>query len=326
MPKEISIGKLRGLQQCSTPRGVIALLALDHRQNLRKALNPDQPEKTTDQDLIDFKAAIISNLASSASSILLDPQYSAVQSITGDYLPGNVGLVVALEETGYTGDANSRQSSLLDGWSVKKAKWMGASAVKLLVYYHPSAPVSSQIKDLVISVAQQCAEFDLVFFLEPLTYSLTSLNGKLKAEERLEVIIQTAQDLSPLGADILKVEFPVDVSVIKDEHKWSKACGELNAASAIPWVLLSASVDYDTYLKQVNAACSAGASGVAVGRAIWQEAVGLQGQAQADFLRNIACSRLQHIRDLCDQKAKPWITAFSLTERQPDWYRSYPSG
>ena len=37
--QKISIGKLRGLQQISSKRGTFTALALDHRQNLRKA-NP----------------------------------------------------------------------------------------------------------------------------------------------------------------------------------------------------------------------------------------------------------------------------------------------
>ena len=37
--KTLSVGKLRGLQQCTSPRGTFTCLALDHRQNLRKA-NP----------------------------------------------------------------------------------------------------------------------------------------------------------------------------------------------------------------------------------------------------------------------------------------------
>jgi tagatose 1,6-diphosphate aldolase len=324
MTNEISIGKLRGLQQCSTSKGVIALLALDHRQNLRKALHPAQPEKTTDQDLIDFKAAIIANLAPAGSSILLDPQFSAAQAIEGSYLPGNIGLVLALEETGYTGDAHSRQSNILDGWNVKKAKRMGASAVKLLVYYHPDAPVSTRIRDLVRSVGQQCEEDDLAYFIEPLTYSASSPNSKLDAGERCEVILQNARDLTPLGADILKVEFPLDVSVDKDEAEWLEACQKLTKASAIPWVLLSASVDYETYLKQVDTACTVGACGVAAGRAVWQEAVGMQGQALVGFLRTTAFERMRKIRELCDRKARPWESAFSMPHSRPDWYRSYP--
>ena len=36
---ELSIGKLRGLQQCATAQGALAVLALDHRQGLRKAMS-----------------------------------------------------------------------------------------------------------------------------------------------------------------------------------------------------------------------------------------------------------------------------------------------
>ena len=40
----------------------------------------------------------------------------------------------------------------------------------------------------------------------------------------------------------------------------------MTEVSTVPWVLLSASVSYDIYLKQVRVACEAGASGVMAGR------------------------------------------------------------
>jgi len=268
MQNVISLGKFRGLQQSSNQNGLICMLALDHRQNLRKAFNPAHPERVSDQELVDFKAVLISHLAPSASAILLDPLYSAAQSIARNDLPGNIGLVVALEETGYSGESHARQSNLLSGWNPRKAKWMGASAVKLLVYYNPKSPTSTAVRDLIDRIAEQCSEVDLAFFLEPLTYSTESPNGKLDATERRLVILQTVKDLSPLGADILKVEFPLDVQYNQKEKDWLAACSELTSACTIPWVLLSAAVDYDTYLRQVEIACQAGSCGVAVGRAV----------------------------------------------------------
>ena len=41
----ISIGKLRRLQQCSTPDNVFVVLALDHRDELRQALKPIEPDR-----------------------------------------------------------------------------------------------------------------------------------------------------------------------------------------------------------------------------------------------------------------------------------------
>jgi len=46
-------------------------------------------------------------------------------------LPGPKGLLVSMEKTGYSGDSTARITELLPGWSVRKAKRMGASAVKL---------------------------------------------------------------------------------------------------------------------------------------------------------------------------------------------------
>src|SRR5512143_2115427 len=152
----ISIGKLRGLQQCATPRGGFAVMALDHRNNLRHAFRPDSPEPASDLEITRFKDAIVEALALTASAVLLDPELSAAQCIAGQRLPGRTGLLVALEATGYVGDPQDRQSQVLPGWSVAQAKRMGASAAKLLVYYHPDSSQAGEIEDLVRQVADEC--------------------------------------------------------------------------------------------------------------------------------------------------------------------------
>ena len=80
-----------------------------------------------------------SELASEATAVLLDPEVSAAQAIGQGCLPGKIPFVVAVESTGYGGSATARQSQVLPGWSLEKAKRMGASMVKLLVYYHPDS-------------------------------------------------------------------------------------------------------------------------------------------------------------------------------------------
>ena len=113
-----------------------------------------------------------SALASQATAVLLDPEVSAAQAIASHTIPGNVGLVVAVESTGYTGDATARQAQIIPGWSVEKAKRMGASAIKLLVYYHPDSPTATEIEDFTSKIAEECRKQDLVLMLEPLSYSL----------------------------------------------------------------------------------------------------------------------------------------------------------
>ncbi|HMB22718.1 MAG TPA: tagatose 1,6-diphosphate aldolase, partial [Anaerolineales bacterium] len=302
--KPITIGKLRGLQQISSERGTFTTLALDHRQNLRKA----NPSFVADAELSRFKVDVTSVLAEHATAVLLDPEVSAAQAVAQGVIPNHIGLVVAVESTGYTGDAAARHAQIIPGWSVEKAKRMGASAIKLLVYYHPDSATANEIEDFTAKIAEECRKQDLVLMLEPLSYSLTA--QKLTSEEKRYVVVETARQLTPLNVDVLKAEFPLDVNDM-DESKWMEACREISAASVTPWILLSAAVDYDVFLRQVTAACNAGASGIAVGRAVWKEAVTMSGEERMQFLRSVACERLERLTSLCHALARPYTDFYT---------------
>ena len=199
---------------------------------------------------------------------------------------------------------------------------MGASMVKLLVYYHPDSSTTGEIEAFVRQVADECGRHDLGLMLEPLSYSLVA-DKKLASAEKRHVVIETARRLTLPGVDVLKSEFPLDAATDRLEFEWGKACSEISSASRVPWILLSAAVDYDTYLRQVKVACQAGASGIAVGRAIWQEAVGLTGPARTAYLREVARPRLEGLSQLCAELARPWTDFYTPGEITPDWYKTY---
>ncbi|MGD0752626.1 MAG: tagatose 1,6-diphosphate aldolase [Anaerolineales bacterium] len=318
----LSIGKLRGLQQCTSERATFTCLALDHRQNLRRALNPADPASVSDLDLTRFKLDVTAALAGAATAVLLDPQYSAAQSVAGGILPRATPFVVAVESTGYGGEPTARQSQILPGWSVEKAKRMGSSMIKLLVYYHPDSPAATQIEAFVRQVAQECSRYDLALMLEPLSYSLEP-DKKLASAEKKRVVSETACRLTVPGVDVLKVEFPLEISDDPDESEWDKACREISSLSQTPWILLSAAGDYPTYLRQVEVACQAGASGCAVGRAVWQEAVSMAGPVRLAFLKEVALPRLEALTKLCAELARPWTDFYTSAPITPDWYRTY---
>lgn len=313
--KPISIGKLRGLQQIASARGTFTALALDHRQNLRKA----NPAFVDDTELSRFKLDVTEALASEATSVLLDPEVSAAQAVAQGVIPNHVGLVVAVESTGYTGDSSARKAQIIPGWSVEKAKRMGASAIKLLVYYHPDSPTAKETEDFTKNIADECTKHDLVLMLEPLSYSLN--DKKLSSDEKRYVVIESAKRLTPLGVDILKAEFPLDVAE-SDQTLWKSACEEISSVTNIPWILLSAAVDYETFVQQVVVACNAGASGIAVGRAVWKEAVTMGGDERIRFLENIAKQRISRLTSLCTALAKPY-TDFFQANAPFDWYKNY---
>ena len=314
--RPISIGKLRGLQQMASDRGVFTVLALDHRQNLRKA----NPVFQRDEELSRFKLDVTAALGSEATAVLLDPEVSAAQAIARQAIPNHVGLVVAVESTGYTGDATARHAQLIPGWSVEKAKRMGASAVKLLVYYHPDSATAREIEEFIAMVGEDCNKHDLLLMLEPLSYSLDE-SRKLSSEEKQYVVVETAKKLTPLHVDLLKAEFPLDINDM-DESKWLEVCKKISYAALTPWILLSAAVDYETFLRQVTIACNAGASGIAVGRAVWKEAVSMVAEDRRSFLQSTAKDRLARLAALCQALARPY-TDFYAAEVPFDWYKAY---
>ena len=189
------LGRLRGIRACASERGTFAVLALDHRQNLRHELRPTDPTAVTYDEMVAFKQAVVRRLAPGATGVLLDPEIGAAQCLADGSLPTSTGLLVAIEATGYEGPSTDRVSRVLDGWSVGQAKRMGADAAKLLIYYHPDAPGAAHQERLVAEVAAACVAADLALFVEPLGFSLDPATPKLLGEERRRVVVETARRL-----------------------------------------------------------------------------------------------------------------------------------
>ena len=321
------LGRLRGTRACASERGAFTVLALDHRQNLRHELRPDDPASVTYDEMVEFKRAVVRALAPGATGVLLDPEIGAAQCLADGSLPSATGLLVAIEATGSEGPSTDRVSRVLDGWSVAQAKRMGADAAKLLIYYHPDAPGAAHQERLVAEVAEACVAADLALFVEPLGFSLDPGTPKLIGAERRRVVIETARRLSRLGGDVLKAEFPYDPGVV-DEGLWAEACAELDAASVLPWVLLSGGVDDATFERQVRVACQAGASGVLVGRSVWAPSATMAPAERDAWLATEGRARLARLAGLVGAEGRPWDARVSPLTDVPTptegWYRDYP--
>jgi tagatose-1,6-bisphosphate aldolase len=301
------------------------VLALDHRQNLRRELHPDDPALATYGEMVAFKRAVVRALAPVATGTLLDPEIGAAQAIADGSLPGRAGLLVAVEATGYAGPPQARVSRILPGWSVEQAKRMGASATKLLLYYHPEATNADAQERLLQGVAAECRRLDLPLFVEPLGYD-PATGGRLTGEARRACVVETARRLTRIGGTVLKAEFPYDAA-IADEVAWADACHELDAASAVPWVLLSGGADDATFERQVTVACRAGASGVLVGRSVWAPAATMATSERDAWLATEGRARLEALVRLADDLGTPWhARPNSLATAAPPsegWYREY---
>jgi len=313
-------------------KGMMTMCAIDHRGALKRALNERSPDAVSYQDMVDFKMDLCQSVARFASAILLDPEYGAGQAIAAGLLPASKGLLVSMEKTGYGGDKNARITELLPEWNVRKSKRMGASAVKLLIYFRPDLKdVASKQLDLVAKLADQCLEEDMAFLVEPVSYPVEEGGASTKEFSQIkpELVIETARQITALPIDVLKAEFPADIKFEKDEGKLLGLCRELNDASRLPWVLLSAGVDFESFKKQVEIACRAGASGFLAGRALWQEGARIPlRKERMDFFRNTAAPRLRELAQIADSYGKPWYLKLRGKDREfaalaEGWYRSY---
>jgi tagatose-1,6-bisphosphate aldolase len=324
---QLSLGKVRALQTASTERGAFTILAVDHRDAMRAMLNRSQPETVPARQLTEIKLSIVKLLGPFATAILLDPVYSMGQAIAQGALPPKAAFLSAIEEQGYLGDPYGRQTSMLAGWSIEKAKMLGASGVKVLLFYHPNAGEATEAQEqLVTNLLEECSHFDIPMFLEPIIYSLNPRVSKGSPEfaaEQRKIMVETVRRLGALKPDVLKLEFPVDCQYEKDEALWQDACAELNEASPVPWTLLSAGGTFESFQKQLRVACQNGCSGFLAGRALWQEAVYLQDKERQEFLNGEAAQRWQILQSIAGTYAHPWYERYQAVDVNEHWYKDY---
>lgn len=272
---------MKNLKAILNPEGKITIAALDHRGSLKKELHPDNPEATTQQEILAWKQRMIELFKDEVSGILVDPVYGG--SLLNNKL--GCGWMLSMEKTGYRGSQEARETEIIPGWSVAKAKAMGASGVKLLLYYDP-ANKELAVKQRMVAqgVAEECKREEMIFLLEPLSYTA-------KREGGVEAIVDELKDLE---VDVFKLEYPES----------PQECSRISQKLQVPWVLLSAGMEYGKYREALQIACQNGASGMAVGRAVWQEFGDYQGEEREKYLKETALPRMKELVAIVNQYGK----------------------
>lgn len=319
-------GKIRGLAATSSVGGIFTILAIDHRDSMRVVLNPAAPAAIPAEALTEVKLWLLRELGDSATAVMLEPEYSAAQAIATRTLRGDTGFLAAVEAQGYLGDPTARQTSLLDGWSVEKAKRLGASGIKLLVLYRPDSAVADGQDAVIRRVVADCAQYDIPLFLEPLAYAvepgLTPDSPEFAAKRR-RIVIDTVKRLGALGPEILKVQFPVDTRHEPDRAVWADACAELDEAAPVPWALLSGGDPFELFREQVRVACTAGASGFMVGRALWGEAVKAPPGERRSLVESVLRPRFAELAAIAGEHGRDWAAKHTFPDIDEAWYLGY---
>lgn len=324
MGMNLTPGKLRGLQRICNPNGTLTMVATDQNSSminmLRDALEKkgDRREPTF-EEIVEAKITLASALSPHCSAILVDAYYGLWNSVASFAIPPSTGLLVRVEKSGGGKNKNNAPLGAIEaGWSVAKIKRAGCDAVKLLAQFEPTELDSAEHQfALVQQIYQQCIEHDILFLLEPTSFPIGNETKKSKSylDRKAETVIESARILSQY-CDVYKAEFPGSPGH-ESEAQTKANLKALNEASARPWVLLSAGVDYDEYFKQVGQALEAGASGVLGGRAFWKEYFLQADQAAREaYARGTCVERVRKVDEMVKKIGQPWFKRAGLTMEQ----------
>ncbi len=326
---KLSPGKLMGLRNVSDSNGKLKVLALDQSNSFKKFLRAlyekeGKKREPSYQDIMDAKLEITETLSPFSTAVLLDVNYGARQSINAGSLAPGIGLIVRLEASKDPGT----KSEVEPGWSVHQIKKMGGTAVKLLVYMDVEDKKATEFQmEFAHQVWKDCAREDILLMTEELSYPQSGEDKNTPAYQvrRPINIVSSCEMLGPV-TDILKLEYPANIRT-DDEKKQKSALQTINEKAIRPWVLLSAGEKFDLFLKQVELAMQAGASGIMAGRAIFQEYFDfVDRNDRKKFLKTTGIDRMKKLNELVDKYATSWQKRYSIDPIQhlnaveSDWY------
>lgn len=323
---QLTPGKIWGMRRMADENGRYKMTAVDQRPPIK---NPIKKIRDTNEapweDVAGFKTLLIEELQSEASAMLLDPHYAYPHGISL-YNPAK-GLIVTLEDSVFEETPDGRLSNEIDHWSVEKIKRVGGDAVKVLAWDRPDASekVRQHQKDFTARIGDACAQYDIPYVFELLTYPLANdaeqttdyVEMRTKKPDLVLESVRTFAD-PKYGVDLFKLESPlaaddvpgvdgapmngVTADVAQD---YFNALGE---AAGRPWVMLSAGAGMGAFRNILTHAYEAGASGYLAGRAIWLKAFGYFPDTDKirTELRGEALDYMRDLNALTDAHATPW--------------------
>lgn len=332
---KLSPGKRKGLESVSDSRGVIAALAIDQRDALRKLFSAElrmEKHAVAREQLEEFKSIVVRALSPHASAVLLEPEYGLPAAARR---ASSSGLLMAYEVSGYDPNVPGRIPRLLEGWSVRRLLDAGADCIKVLLYYALSdaLEIMEGKRAWVERVGWECAASDVPFFLEIVPYQAGADEQSPEfARCKPDILTSAMKEFSQSRycVDVLKVGVPVTMAYVQGSsasggtfvHSRTEALDLFRRAAeatAKPFLFLSAGVTNRTFNEALELASEAGVHfcGVLCGRATWKDGVGVfvRGGAEAlqKWLETDGVANIQAVNASLRQ-ATPWFEKYPANE------------
>lgn len=276
-------GKAWGLRRLAGADGRFRMLAVDQRPPIFQLVARARglaPDAVPFDEVCAVKRLLVEELAPHVDAALLDPNFAYPAAI--DVLPARTGLIITIEDHRVEESSEGRRSRSIPGWDVGRIKRLGADGVKLLAWYRPDAAsaVCAHQHDYVREVGAACAAHDIPFILELLVYPFLGSTGhhadyaEDPAKQAHLVIESVRRFAAPeFGVDLFKLECPMPAASLGEDGVRAAFADLAGAAGGRPWVMLSAGAPPELFVRVLEAAYAAGASGFLAGRAIWWQAM-----------------------------------------------------
>ncbi|MFC6356368.1 hypothetical protein [Luethyella okanaganae] len=284
----------RALQSISTPKGNMLIVAADQRNGMKAVIKdaPNGSDAITREELAEVKADLVRYLANHAPAILLDPEVALPAIVDDGVLARDTALVVGLDASGFETVDGLRYTRYVSGVTPRTVRELGGDVAKMLFYTRPdkqdeSSRVAQEIRDLVAS----CEAEGLLLIVELLTYQLEGESDEEYAAAFPALVADGAALAVACGSKILKLQYPGSAEA-------SAAVTE--AATGVPWAVLSAGVDHETFIGQVSTAIANGAAGAMAGRSLWKDSLSADPALREELLTSRALPRLRELADAVD--------------------------
>jgi tagatose-1,6-bisphosphate aldolase len=302
----VAVGRRRRLLRLGGERGIMAGIAIDHRDSLRVMLERQGATRRSTAELRALKLSLTRALAPAATAIMLDEELGGL-ALEAGAVPSWVGLIMPLEAQGYETIGAGRTTTLLDDFSPARALGYGADACKLLLPYRVDDAESAARQDaLVASTAAACHAVGLPLVIEPVVYRQPTESTRAYAVAYERLVIDAVSRLEPLGADLLKLPFPVlDVTAATDAAVEATCRALAEACRQTPWVLLGAGAEAATFVQQIRFAGAAGAAGFLAGRGIWGAAIAADPADTERILGQVCLPAMERCREVAEAAARP---------------------
>jgi sulfofructosephosphate aldolase len=284
----------RGMSAISTPGGRMLIVAADQRNGMKAAMTdaPDGPGAISTAELAEAKADLVRYLANNAPAILLDPEVALPGVVDDGVLVRGTSLVVGMDASGYETVDGLRYTRFVPGVTARRVRELGGDAAKMLWYVRPDKQdAQSRVAREMRETIQACTDEGVLLIVELLTYRLEGETEEEYADAFPGLVAAGAKLAVACGAKVLKLQYPGSAD---------GSAAVTAAAEGVPWAVLSAGVDHETFLAQVATAMTNGAAGAMAGRSLWKDSLSVSHDLRRDYLTKRALPRLHELADVVD--------------------------